>query len=197
MYHTYRPHPWHGLSAGEEAPFFVNAFIEITPFDTIKYEIDKESGYLKVDRPQQTSSLPPAAYGFIPQTYCGAEIAKLSGCEKGDGDPLDICILSERPLTKSEVILKAKVLGGFRQIDKGEADDKIVAVLANDLLWGNAETLSDLPPHLIERLRHYFATYKLNPNGNPTLVQESYDAQTAHLVIQAAQKDYLQLDLSK
>lgn len=196
MFSPYRPHPWHGLSAGQNAPRIVNAFVEITPFDGIKYEIDKHSGYLTADRPQQTSSLPPAAYGFIPQTYCGAEIAALSGCEKGDGDPLDICILSERPLTKSEVILRAKVLGGFRQIDRGEADDKIVAVLENDLLWGEAETLHDLPQPLIQRLRHYFATYKLKPDGNPTLVQESYDAQTAYAVIRAAQNDYLTLNQS-
>ena len=97
----WRPHPWHGLDLGADAPRIVNAYIEITPFDMIKYEIDKVSGYLRVDRPQRSSSHPPALYGFIPTTYCGARIAKLApGCERGDGDPLDICVISERPIER-------------------------------------------------------------------------------------------------
>src|SRR5262249_47272463 len=126
----WRPHPWHGLEAGREPPRYVNAYIEITPFDHIKYEIDKESGYLRVDRPQRTSSLPPSLYGFVPRTYCGAEVAKLcEGAERGDGDPLDICVLSERPIARSELIVPARVVGGLQLVDRGEADDKIVAVL--------------------------------------------------------------------
>ena len=86
----------------------VNAYIEITPFDLMKYEVDKASGYLRVDRPQRTSSQPPALYGFIPQTYCGERVRQLaSGCERGDGDPLDICVISERPINHSEVLLRA------------------------------------------------------------------------------------------
>src|SRR5688500_20294516 len=96
-YAEWRPHPWHGLEAGRELPFWVNAYIEITPFDLIKYEVDKPSGYLRVDRPQRTSSQPPALYGFIPRTYCGDAVARLCpGAARGDGDPLDICVLSER-----------------------------------------------------------------------------------------------------
>ena len=95
----WRPHPWHGLPTGREPPVFVNAYIEITPFDLIKYEVDKESGYLRVDRPQRTSSQPPALYGFIPQTYCGERVSKLTPVtSRGDGDLLDICILIERPI---------------------------------------------------------------------------------------------------
>src|SRR5690606_37394837 len=95
----WRPHPWHGLSIGLEPPLRVNAYIEITPFDLIKYEVDKSTGYLRVDRPQRTSSQPPALYGFIPRTYCGELTAALCpGALRGDGDPLDICVISERPI---------------------------------------------------------------------------------------------------
>src|SRR6476469_3368146 len=90
--HRYRPHPWHGLEVGPEPPAVVNAFIEITPFDLMKYEVDKSSGYLKVDRPQRSSAQHPALYGFIPRTYCDERVRKLAPTSKrGDGDPLDIC----------------------------------------------------------------------------------------------------------
>src|SRR3954468_13670019 len=104
----WRPHPWHGLEAGPRSPEVVSAYIEITPFDSIKYEIDKATGYLRADRPQRTSSLPPALYGFIPRTYSGRRVASLSpGVERGDGDPLDICVFSERPINRAEVLLNA------------------------------------------------------------------------------------------
>ena len=133
-FYRFRPHPWHGLDAGEQAPKIVNAYIEITPFDTMKYEIDKSTGYLKVDRPQRGSAQPPTLYGFIPRTYCAQRVAALSssGVDKADGDPLDICVVSERPITRSEILLDARVVGGIRMIDRGEADDKIIAVLDND-----------------------------------------------------------------
>ncbi|MBD3276298.1 MAG: inorganic pyrophosphatase, partial [Candidatus Marinimicrobia bacterium] len=102
----WRPHPWHGLTVGKKAPKIVNAYIEITPYDLMKYEVDKENGYLRVDRPQRMSSQPPALYGFVPRTYCGDRVGAL--CEKtqkGDGDPLDICVLSERPINRAEVLL--------------------------------------------------------------------------------------------
>src|SRR5262245_57683778 len=120
---AWRPHPWHGLDAGEDAPASVNAFVEITPFDTVKYEVDKRTGYLRVDRPQRTSASPPLLYGFIPRTYCAARVAALSpSSQRGDGDPLDICVLSERPISRSEVLLAARPVGGLRMVDGGEAD---------------------------------------------------------------------------
>ena len=126
----WRPHPWHGLDCGPGAPSIVNAYIEITPFDLVKYEVDKVTGYLKIDRPQRTSSQPPALYGFIPRTYCAERVAALTPVTaRGDGDPLDICVLSERPITKSEIIVAARVIGGLQLIDRDEADDKIIAVL--------------------------------------------------------------------
>ncbi len=192
-FERWRPHPWHGLSAGSAPPRMVQAYIEITPFDPVKYEIDKATGYLRVDRPQRSSSLPPALYGFIPRTYCSKHVAALSpGTIDGDGDPLDICVLSERPITRSEVLLSARVVGGLRQIDHGVADDKIIAVLENDNIWGNATDLADIPERLIERLRHYFATYKLVPgDDSPVVVQEVYGALAAEQVVTAALQDYL------
>lgn len=194
MQHSnWRPHPWHGLSYGDEAPRVVNAYIEITPFDLVKYEVDKETGYLRVDRPQRTSSQPPALYGFIPRTYCAENVTRLCPVAKrGDGDPLDICVLSERPIAKSEIILRARVIGGIQLLDGDEADDKIIAVLAGDFFWGAAKDLADVPPVLVERLEHYFATYKLVP-GEPahTRVNGTYGFDHAAAVVQAAMADYI------
>ena len=188
---AWRPHPWHGLEIGADAPRVVNAYIEITPFDLVKYEVDKATGYLRVDRPQRTSSQPPALYGFVPRTYCGERVASLAPKSKrGDGDPLDICVISERPITKSEILLRARVLGGLQMIDHDEADDKIVAVLAGDFVWGKAERIEDLPQILIERLEHYFATYKLIPGEESKVSLSRYDRDHAEQVIRAAAEDY-------
>lgn len=188
----WRPHPWHGLATGPDAPRVVNAYIEITPFDVVKYEVDKASGYLRVDRPQRTSSQPPALYGFIPRTYCDAELAKLSPeSKRGDGDPLDICVLSERPIAKSEILLAARVIGGLQMIDGDEADDKIIAVLQGDYVWGEARDLADVPAVLIERLGHYFTTYKLKPGeASRVRIARTYGYDHAAKVIEAAMHDY-------
>ena len=188
----WRPHPWHGLEVGKNPPNIVNAYIEITPFDFIKYEVEKTTGYLKVDRPHRTSSQPPSLYGFVPMTYCGKRVRDLSpSSKKGDGDPLDICIISERPINKSEIILSAKVVGGIQMIDHREADDKIIAVLENDNVYQNAEDISDLPDVMIERLRHYFLTYKLVP-GEKSKVQidKIYGREHALKVVEASILDY-------
>jgi inorganic pyrophosphatase len=191
-FYRWRPHPWHGLEVGDDPPALVQAYIEITPFDGVKYEIDKSTGYLRVDRPQRASSLPPTLYGFIPRTYCGESVGAL--CEQpreGDGDPLDICVLSERPINRSEVILRARVIGGLQLIDEGQADDKIVAVLANDMVWQNAKDISDLPAIFVERLRHYFETYKMVPGQPPpSHIELIYGAEHAFKVIRAAMLDY-------
>ena len=190
----WRPHPWHGLEIGPDAPRIVNAYIEITPFDLMKYEVDKTTGYLRVDRPQRTSSQPPALYGFIPRTYCGRRIGELApGADRGDGDPLDICVISERPITKSEIVLHARVVGGLQLIDRDEADDKIIAVLVNDYVWGEVTQIRDLPPVLIERLDHYFSTYKLVPRqASPIRMEGMYDAEHAMRVVEAAAADYVE-----
>jgi inorganic pyrophosphatase len=191
-FYRWRPHPWHGLDPGRDAPRFVHAYIEITPFDSVKYEIDKETGYMRVDRPQRTSSQPPTLYGFIPQTYCGRRVSALApGAARADGDPLDICVVSERPINRSEVLLNTRVVGGLQMIDQEEADDKIVAVLENDNFWGQAAEIGDLPQILIERLSHYFSTYKLIPGAESRAYVESiYSVDHALRVIEAALQDY-------
>lgn len=191
-FYRWRPHPWHGLDVGPEPPGLLNAYIEITPFDVVKYEIDKTTGYLRVDRPQRSTSMPPALYGFIPRTYCGRRVSALSeGATRGDGDPLDICVVSERPINRSEVILTSRVVGGLQMIDQDEADDKIIAVFANDNLWGQAQDLSDLPQVLVERLQHYFSTYKLVPGTqSKTAIERIYDCAHALRVVRAAMEDY-------
>jgi inorganic pyrophosphatase len=192
----WRPHPWHGLDTGREPPMHVNAYIEITPFDLIKYEIDKTTGYLRVDRPQRTSSQPPALYGFVPRTYCGDRIAALCpGAVRGDGDPLDICVISERPIARAELIVPARVVGGIQLLDRNEADDKIVAVLEGDYVWSSVSDISDLPRILVERLQHYFSTYKMVPGEDLQMkVQQVYGAEQAGRVIEAAILDYGDLE---
>jgi inorganic pyrophosphatase len=188
----WRPHPWHGIAVGSKPPLYVNAYIEITPFDGVKYEIDKLTGYLKVDRPQLTSSLPPALYGFIPRTYCGERVAKLTpNALEGDHDPLDICVLSERPINRSEVLVPARVIGGLRILDRGQADDKIIGVLETDPYWANVKDMSDLSPTYLRRLEHYFLTYKNLPGEkNVITLETSYGFGDASKVILAAMEDY-------
>lgn len=191
-FYRWRPHPWHGLEVGDGAPEVVNAYIEITPYDLMKYEVDKKTGYLRVDRPQRTSSHPPALYGFVPRTFCGRRVGDLTPAAiRGDGDPLDICVISERPINRAEVLLSARVVGGLRVVDHDEADDKIVAVLEKDNVWGHVRDISELPTALVERLRHYFATYKLMPGEEPRLlVQDVYGHAEAFAVIRASIEDY-------
>jgi inorganic pyrophosphatase len=192
-FYRFRPHPWHGLETGPLAPNVVNAYIEITPFDTMKYEIDKQTGYLRVDRPQRGSAQPPTLYGFVPRTYCAARVAKLSadGVDHADGDPLDICVVSERPITRSEIILDARVVGGIRMVDRGEADDKILAVLDNDPYYTTTQDIAQMPQAITDRLVHYFSTYKLMPGTeNQISVSGIYGRDHARLVVEAAMADY-------
>ncbi len=191
-FYRWRPHPWHGLPVGLEPPQIVHAYIEITPYDLVKYEIDKSTGYLKVDRPQRTSSQPPTLYGFIPQTYCGERVGALNAkALRGDGDPMDICVFSERQIDKSEVILNARVVGGIQMIDHEEADDKIVAVLQKDSLWGDVRDISELPRALIDRLTHYFLNYKRMPGEEmQVFIEKVYGFEEAIRVVEASIKDY-------
>jgi inorganic pyrophosphatase len=189
----FRPHPWHGLEVGPDPPDKVNAFIEITPFDLMKYEVDKVSGYLHVDRPQRFSAQHPALYGFVPRTYCGERVRKLAATAKrGDGDPLDICVLSERAITRNEIVVRCRVIGGLQMIDRGEADDKVISVLENDHVWGEARSIKDVPEVLVERLQHYFLTYKLAPGQRPQArITRIYGREHAHKVVRAAMDDYV------
>lgn len=198
MNHQFKAHPWHGVFIGDNAPEIVTAFIEIVPTDTVKYEIDKQSGYLKIDRPQKYSNVIPTLYGFIPQTYCDAQVADYAAQQsgkavaKGDGDPLDICVLSERTITHGDILLQAIPIGGLRMIDKGEADDKIIAVLKGDEVYESWKNITDCTEAVINRLKHYFLTYKNIPgSGTPTCeITHVYDRFEAYEVINRSREDY-------
>jgi inorganic pyrophosphatase len=195
----FKPHPWHGIRPGDQVPDLLNAYIEIVPTDTVKYEIDKPSGHLKVDRPQKYSNLCPTLYGFIPQTYCGAEVGNYCSGKTGrqgimgDGDPLDICVLSEKSISHGDILLKVTPIGGLRMIDGDQADDKIVAVLRNDGLFGQWHDISDCPEPLLDRLQHYFLTYKDLPNSVHSTVEitDVYSRSEAIDVINASIEDYI------
>lgn len=190
--HHFRPHPWHGLDTGPNPPDHLNAFIEMTPFDLMKYEVDKISGYLMIDRPQRSSAQCPALYGFVPRTWCDERVRKLApGAKRGDRDPVDICVLSERVIARSEVIVRCKLIGGLQMIDGGEADDKLISVLENDHVWGDARDISDVPAVLVERLQHYFLTYKLVPGQRSKIrIAKVYGRDHARKVVEAAIADY-------
>ena len=193
-FNRWRRHPWHGLHArADEAPQdVVQVYVEMTPDDVVKYELDKGSGFLMVDRPQRTSSRPPALYGFIPRTYCAEEVAKrCPDVTEADGDPLDICVFSERHITRADIVLNARIVGGIQMIDDGEADDKIVAVLEGDNIWGDIQDIDDLPSIKAERLQHYFSTYKMVPGKDIDIkVDFVYGREEALKVVEAAEKDY-------
>jgi inorganic pyrophosphatase len=193
----FKAHPWHGIARGEQAPELITAFIEIVPNAHIKYEIDKDSGYLKIDRPQKFSNTLPCLYGFIPKSYSGALSAQLSenilGRKNlvGDGDPLDICIYCEREIIQSDIILQARPIGGFRLIDKGEVDDKIIAVMPGDDWFGNMTDIKEMPQQFIDRLKHYFLTYKSLPQEKNIIeIAGIYGAEEAKQVIKACFDDY-------
>ncbi len=192
QFNKWRPHPWHGLDLGPNPPTVVQAFIESTPFDYVKYEVDKKSGVLRVDRPHRTSSLPPTLYGFIPKTYCGQRVHELMPeSEQGDHDPLDICVISNRRISHGEIILDARVIGGIPMNDGGEADDKIISVLNSDDIYDGVNDIDGLPESLVERLRHYFSTYKTLPDEPEKVkVGKAYGRERAFEVIRAAAADY-------
>ena len=196
--HIHKAHPWHGIDLGNNVPEEVTAFIEIVPTDTVKYEVDKASGYLSIDRPQKYSNIVPALYGFLPKTYCGALVAELTNKVlkrwdiNGDRDPLDICVLTEKDVTHGDIIAKARPIGGFRLLDHAEADDKIIAVLKDDMIYGHYTDISQLPEEVVRRLVHYFTTYKdLPTDEKPRMVlTDIYGRKVAYDVIWRAMEDY-------
>lgn len=196
----FKLNPWH-IPIGDHVPTLVTAYIELVPTDTVKYELDKSTGFLRIDRPHKYSSVCPSLYGFIPQTYCGKEVGDL--CSKqigkkdidGDGDPLDICVITERQISHGDLLLEAYPIGGFRLLDGRDADDKIIAVLRGDALLQETRNLHDLMtshPAYIERLKHYFLTYKDAPGAKHKRcrIAEVYGRGEAFNVIEAARRDY-------
>jgi len=194
----YKSHPWHGIDLGEDAPDKVMAFIEMVPTDTVKYEVHKTSGYLMIDRPTKYSNVIPALYGFLPQTYCGKSVGEYcmekSGRENivGDGDPLDICILTEKVISHGDILVNAIPIGGFRMIDGNEADDKIIAVLKDDATYSPYTDINQLPVQIVDRLKHYFLTYKDLPGEDAkTEIPAIYGHEEAREVINSAMLDYM------
>jgi inorganic pyrophosphatase len=194
----FQAHPWHGVEPGPKSPELINAYIEIVPTDPVKYELDKASGHLRVDRPQRFSSMCPTLYGFIPQTFCGPEVAELCALRterkgiEGDGDPMDICVLSEKTFAHGSFFLHARPIGGLRMIDGQQADDKIIAVLEADLAYGRIEKIGDVPQGLVDRLKHYFLSYKQFPGDARKKVEiaDVYDRVEALDVISRSLRDY-------
>ena len=195
---VHQAHPWHGISPGTRAPAHVTVYVEMVPTDTVKYEVDKVSGHLRLDRPQQFSSLCPAPYGFIPRTLCAERVGAFAASRTGrtgvmgDGDPMDICVLTERSINHGGVLVSARPIGGFRMFDGNEADDKIIAVLDGDAAFGSFESLRDCPPTLVARLRHYFLSYKDMPGSatRRTEITHAYEVAEAHDVIRLSLEDY-------
>lgn len=197
-----RAHPWHGVDIGDNAPEEIHCYIEIVPTDTVKFELDKSSGLLKADRPQKYSNHCPSLYGLIPQTHAGKRVGDYCGQKidrqgiQGDNDPLDICILTEKPILRGDILVPAKPIGGIRAIDGNEADDKIIAVLSGDLVYEKVNDIQDCPQNLIDRLKHYFLTYKespeelTNPNKHHMEIVEVYNKAEALEIIRLAQADY-------
>ena len=194
----YKSHPWHGVDIGDHAPEVVMSFIEMVPTDTVKYEVDKVSGYLRIDRPQKYSNVVPALYGFVPQTFSGSRVAKYC-MEKtgktdllGDGDPVDICVLTEKTIPHGDILVSAIPIGGFRMLDGNEVDDKLIAVLQNDTVYGKYNDISELPELIIERLKHYFLTYKDLPGKERDVeIAEAYGRDEALEVIRLSMDDYI------
>jgi len=194
----FKSHPWHGVPIGPRAPEVVTTYIEIVPADTVKYELDKATGHLKIDRPQRYSNVCPTLYGLIPQTYSGERVAELCAWRtgrdgiRGDGDPLDICVLTEHTILHGDILLRAMPIGGLRVIDGDEADDKIIAVLEDDVAFGTWSDISDCPSTLIDRLRHYFLTYKSAPDAphKDVEVTHVFDREEALELIRRSRDDY-------
>jgi inorganic pyrophosphatase len=139
-------HPWHEVATGKNAPSIVNAVIEIPKGSRAKYEIDKASGLIKLDRVLYGSMMYPAHYGIIPQTYFD------------DGDPLDILVLTQVPLVPLTLV-SARVIGVMHMIDQGVPDDKIIAVAETDPSVSHIMDITDLPQTFIDELKNFFENY--------------------------------------
>ena len=175
--------PWHSVDKGDNAPEIVNGIIEIPMNTRAKYELDKESGLLKLDRVLYASMYYPANYGFIPKSYCD------------DHDPLDILVLSQISIVPM-CIVSARVIGVMRMLDQGEHDDKIIAVAENDMSVNHFNDISELPEHFIKELRNFFEDYKKLENKTVE-VREFQNAETAKQIVKQSFIDYKELILKE
>ncbi len=170
--------PWHSVPIGPGAPDIVQAMIEIPKASRSKYELDKETGYLRLDRVLYSSVYYPANYGFIPRTYCD------------DDDPLDILVLTSATILPM-TILRAKVIGVMRMVDGGEADDKIIAVCPDDMSVSHMTDINDIPEHSLKELRTFFEDYK-NLENKTVVVDKFQNAAKAKEIVKKSQEDYLE-----
>jgi inorganic pyrophosphatase len=185
--HAYRQaHPWHGVNPTVAAGGLI-VYIENTSHTKIKYELDPGSGLLKVDRPQQTSALPPAAYGFVPQTLCGAKVAQLNARLRGDRAALDVFVLSERPIEVPGVLAQVRLIGGIPVRDENYVDDKLVAVLHRDAAFGAIKDISEVPIYMMERICHYLVQ---ESSLNTAEVGDPFGYERAAVLLAAAIEDY-------
>ncbi len=168
--------PWHTVSYGDNVPDTVNAIIEIPRHSRAKYELDKETGMLKLDRVLYSSVYYPANYGFIPQTYCD------------DKDPLDILVFSQLTI-QPMCLVEAKIIGVMRMLDQGEADDKLIAVCANDVSVAHINDISELPPYAISEMKHFFEEYKKLEN-KVVKIEEFQGPRIAKKILQHSINDY-------
>lgn len=162
--------PWHQVHPGDNIPEYVNGIIEIPKGSRAKYELDKESGLLKLDRVLYSSVYYPANYGFIPKTYCD------------DKDPLDILVISQIDLVPM-CLVEAKIIGVMRMLDNNEADDKLIAVAAGDPSVNHISDISELPNHFISEIRHFFEEYKRLENKT-VVVEDFLDKQMAKQILE-------------
>ncbi len=165
-------HPWHDVDLGSKAPKMVPAIIEIPKDSKIKYELDKPTGLLMVDRILFSSVHYPANYGFIPQTYCD------------DNDPLDILVLGQATVAPLS-IMRAKPIGVMKMLDQGEADDKIIAVHADDPEYSHYKNINELPPHRMKEVRRFFEEYKVLEKKKVVIEKFSGREQALKIILKA------------
>lgn len=174
---TEKAHPWHGVPLGDKVPEVINAIVEIPKDSMIKYEIDKDTGMLKLDRILHSAVHYPGDYGFIPKTLWH------------DNDPLDIMILTSRPVYPL-TLAQVRVIGVIRVEDGGERDDKILAVYDCDPRWAEFEDIKDIPAHTIKELKHFYETYK-QLEGKTCKILEFLDKEAAYEDIRIGQELYI------